>query len=283
MLDNSPRVTDARARALERLATLGISRHEARWLVEEFLVGGDPEAETALDLAARRRLRGEPLQYILGHWPFRSLDLDVDSRVLIPRPETEELVDLALAELVHGAQSAPLIVDMGCGSGAIGLALAQELGQRGVRAQVILVDESLDALTVARGNARRHGLTTVSFLHSFWFDAWSESLAARVDLIVANPPYVADADLASAQIELSHEPEGALVAPPRDGVEGFDDLARLIDGAPQWLRRGGSLVLEHGADQATPVTERLVERGFSDVADFVDLAGLPRMARGRWQ
>jgi release factor glutamine methyltransferase len=275
-------VTDVRAEALERLAALGVSRHEARWLVDEFLVGSDLDAWSALEVAAARRLSGEPLQYIMGHWPFRTLDLDVDSRVLIPRPETEELVDIALAQLARGDARNPLILDLGCGSGAIGLSLAKELGERGIASRVIAVDESIEALDVARRNARRHGLSTVSFLHSSWYQDVDISLEGRVDLIVSNPPYVSSEDLAGAQPELAHEPLGALVAPPRDGVEAFDDLATIIDGAPRWLRSGGSLVLEHGARQSPDVTRRLFDVGFVEVKDDVDLGGLPRVAHGRW-
>ncbi len=275
-------MTDARTRALDRVIARGIARHEARWLIEEFYVGSEPDADLALERATQRRLDGEPLQYIVGHWPFRSLDLEVDARVLIPRPETEELVDLALEELAHSDVRTPLIVDLGCGSGAIGLALAKELGERGVLARIVAVDESEDALDVARRNARRWGLSTVSFVRSQWYDELDTSLEGRVDLIVSNPPYVSVDELAQAQVELSFEPAGALVAADRDGVAGFDDLATIIDGAPRWLRPGGSLVLEHGSEQAPAVVGRLSAVGFHDVDDRRDVAGLARLARGRW-
>jgi len=130
-------VTVANALAVGELVQAGLERREARWLVEEFGSKSDPDARGGLDEAARRRLAGEPLQYVLGHWPFRSLDLDLDARVLIPRPETEELVGIALMELTRCAVASPTILDLGCGSGAIGLAILAETRQRAVAATLI--------------------------------------------------------------------------------------------------------------------------------------------------
>ena len=132
---------------------------------------------------------------MIGHWPFRGLDLEVDERVLIPRPETEELVTHALAALASTPVAAPLVVDLGCGSGAIGLSVVTELAARGVTSALVGVDRSSDALEVARANALKHSVLSASFVRSSWFDDLDPSLRARVDLVAANPPYVAADEL----------------------------------------------------------------------------------------
>jgi release factor glutamine methyltransferase len=263
------------------LVDAGLDRREARWLVEEFLVGGDGDAAGALRAAAQRRLDGEPLQYIVGHWPFRSLDLDLDSRVLIPRPETEELVGVALNELARLDVVAPIIMDLGCGSGAIGLSLVEELRQRGVPASLLAVDESLDALAVARRNALKHGLHAVSFVHSTWFEAVDPSLRSHVDLIVANPPYVSGDEFATLDPVLRYEPRGALVSPDDDGVAGFGDLRVIISEAIEWLAPGGVLVSEHADTHRAAVLAAAAAAGFRDVLDLDDMAGLPRVLVAR--
>ncbi len=274
-------MTDANLDAVAELVGLGLERREARWLVEEFLPGADPAGRTALAGAARRRLAGEPLQYIIGHWPFRTLDLDVDPRVLIPRPETEELVDVALRELARSASPAPLLLDLGCGSGAIGLSLLDELRSRGVVATLVALDESRDALEVARANARKHRITNVTFLESSWFAALDDSLRGRVDLIVANPPYVGEEEFAGLDPVLGYEPRGALVAPDADGVVGLGDLALIVREAPVWLRPGGSLVMEHGDAQRPALLALAEAAGFVDRRGVDDLSGRARIVAAR--
>lgn len=269
-------MTDANHDPVAELVGLGLDRREARWLVEEFLPGGDPDALAVLRGAAQRRLNGEPLQYIIGHWPFRSLDLDVDPRVLIPRPETEGLVDVALGELAAAASVAPLLVDLGCGSGAIGLSLLDELRARGVAATLVALDVSSDALDVARANARKHHLHAVSFVASSWFDALDASLRGRVDLVVANPPYVGASEMETLDPVLRYEPLGALVAPDKGGVVGFGDLDLIVRESLGWLRPGGSLVMEHGERQRAPLIELTKVHGYVDVRDLEDLSGRPR-------
>jgi len=258
------------------LAALGLERREARWLVEEFLPGGLPEEMPAVRAAVARRLAGEPLQYIIGHWPFRSLDLDVDPRVLIPRPETEELVDVALRTLAHGA-SAPIILDLGCGSGAIGLSLLQELRERGVIASLVAVDESRDALDVAKRNAIKHRLLNASFVHSSWFESLDPSLRGRLDLIVSNPPYIGEVEFATLDDILTYEPRGALVAPDLDGDVGLADLDIILRDAVSWLAPGASLVLEHGAGQRDALVRRATDYGYVDVQGIDDLSGRARI------
>ena len=274
-------MTGANSYLVAELIGAGLDRREARWLVEEFMPGGDADAIVALRLAAQRRLDGEPLQYVIGHWPFRTLDLDVDPRVLIPRPETEELVGVALETLAATDTTTPLIVDLGCGSGAIGLALVSELADRGVRATLIALDESSDALAVARRNALKHRILTASFVHSSWFSALDLSLRGHVDLIVANPPYVGADELASLDPVLRHEPEGALVSADARGVAGLADLEEIITTAPTWLSERGVLVCEHGHLQRDGVVALALDAGFTDVEDLDDLAGHPRILVAR--
>jgi release factor glutamine methyltransferase len=274
-------VTDVNAEFVTELVNAGIDRREARWLVQEFVPGADRDAHEALLFAAARRLNGEPLQYIIGHWPFRTLDLDVDERALIPRPETEELVDVALRELATGAVAAPLIVDLGAGSGAIGLSLVSELVTRGVAASLIAVDESSDALALTRQNARKHHLGAVSFVHSSWFESLDPSLRGRVDLIVANPPYVGEAEFADLDPVLSHEPRGALVAEDARGILGFADVDIIIRDSFAWLTPHGALICEHSDTHRRHVVELAHEVGFSQIDDLDDLAGRPRILVAR--
>ncbi len=274
-------MTDVNPLLVTELIAAGLSRREARWLVEEFMPGGDHEAIGALRRAAQRRLDGEPLQYIIGHWPFRSLDLDLDARVLIPRPETEELVGVALVELAKSGVAAPSIVDLGCGSGAIGLALLQELRERGIRATLVAVDESLDALAVAKRNALKHQLHAVSFVQSSWFDSLDGSLRGHIDLIVSNPPYVGADELASLDPVLRHEPRGALVAEDTQAAIGFSDLEVIIAEAGRWLTEDGVLICEHGDMQREAVMRAADAAGFDVVVDLDDMAGRARILVAR--
>ncbi len=274
-------MTDANRDLVAELVRYGLDGREARWLVEEFVPGGDLDAVVALRLGAQRRLNGEPIQYIIGHWPFRSLDLDVDSRVLIPRPETEELVGIAMSELARGAAGAPVIVDLGCGSGAIGLALLSELGDRGVVATLVCVDESDDALAVARRNALKHHLHAVSFVRSSWYRDLDPSLAGHVDLIVANPPYVSAAEFEELEPVLAYEPRDAIVAPDARGVAGFEDLETIINDARRWLAPGGLLICEHSNVHRDAVMACAASAGFTSVEDFDDMAGHPRVLVAR--
>jgi len=270
------RVTDVKAQFVDELVARGIERREAKWIVDEFAPGGDSDAHEAVRQAGERRLAGEPLQYIVGHWPFRELDLDVDPRVLIPRPETEELVGYALEVLAARDSSSPMILDLGCGSGAIGLALLQELASRGITASLIAVDESLDALAVAKRNAIKHNLLRVTFVHSNWFDALDASFQGSFDLIVTNPPYIAESEMAALDTVLSFEPRTALVAGDDEGP-GLSDLATILRQAPQWLSATGALVAEHGYTQGEALITLARNAGFVDVRDVADMAGHPRI------
>ena len=266
---------DANSYLVTELIDAGLNRREARWLVEEFSPT-DHESMAAMRAAAQRRLGGEPMQYVLGHWPFRSLDLDLDSRVLIPRPETEELVGLAFEELMKRRLPAPLIVDLGCGSGAIGLALLYELRQMDVQATLVAVDSSPGALDVTRANARKHDLDGVTTLHSSWFDALDRSLLGRVDLIVANPPYVGAAEFATLDPALGYEPFAALVSEDTADAEGFLDLQVIIGQSCPWLVANGLLICEHGNMHRAAVLRAAHDAMFVDVRDLDDMFGNPR-------
>lgn len=215
-----------------------------------------------------RRAAGEPLAYLVGHREFWSLRLEVNASVLVPRPETELLVEraLALRPEPHGR-----IADLGTGSGAIALALAHERPQW----QVTAIDVSPAALAVARANAERLGLGRVEFLLGSWF---APLAGRRFDLLLSNPPYVAAADAALAQPELQHEPTLALVA----GPDGMQCLRAIIRAAPAHLERGAWLLLEHGARQAEQVRRELVAAGFARVRSHCDLARLERVTEGAW-
>jgi release factor glutamine methyltransferase len=216
-----------------------------------------------LDLCGRRAA-GEPFAYIVGAQEFFGLDLAVDPRVLIPRPDTETLVEWALEVL--GRMGNPSVVDLGTGSGAIALAIKKQYPAAVVEA----VDASAGALEVAAANARRLGLD-VAFRQA----SWLAETATRYDLIVSNPPYVAAGD--SHLAALRHEPAQALVA----GPDGLDDIRTIVAQAGARLRPGGWLLLEHGHDQAEPVRQLLAAASFRFVASRKDLAGIERCSGGQ--
>ncbi len=223
-----------------------------------------------------RRLEGEPIQYVLGEWSFRHLDLYIDRRVLIPRPETESLVGAALAEAnrVGPDGGSVTAADLGTGSGAIGLALASE--HVGVTAW--LTDVSSDALAVARANLVGLGRAAarVTIAEGSWLEALPQELCGKLDLIVSNPPYVARHEELPTEVA-AWEPASALFA----GERGTEDLDHLADTAPRWLGPQGALVLEMAPWQTEPVSARLEGR-FVDVEVHKDLAGLDRVVIGRY-
>jgi release factor glutamine methyltransferase len=217
-----------------------------------------------------RRAAGTPLQYVLGRWGFRSLDLYVDERVLIPRPETEQVVEAALGEARRLRPPTQLrAVDLGTGSGAIACSLAAEL----VGAAVWGVDRSADALAVARANLAGLGraATRVTLLEGSWFDPLPVELRGEIDLVVANPPYVAADEVLPSEVA-DWEPHEALVA----GPTGLEDLEAIVDAAPRWLRRPGALVVELAPHQAGAVAARAEAAGFDEVEVVPDLAGRQR-------
>ena len=257
------------------LHALGRPVHERAWLLAHDRDALDPAAAARYAALVERRAAGEPLAYLRGEREFFGLRLQVDARVLDPRPDTETLVHWALERLAAGpTSSTPVrVLDLGTGSGAIALAIKHARPDLRVDA----VDASADALVVARSNAQRLGLD-VRFMQSDWFDgieAMARDDGPGYDLIVSNPPYIARGD--PHLPALAHEPLSALVA----GVDGLDDIRRIVRDAPNRLRTGGWLLLEHGHDQADAVRALLADHGFVEIAGRDDLAGIARCSGGR--
>lgn len=222
-----------------------------------------------------RRLAGEPLQYVLGSWGFRGLDLMIDRRVLIPRPETEWVVEQALGLLSHedpeGPDKRAVVIDLGTGSGAIALSIAAECWPR---VRVVATDRSADALAVARANLAGLGRrgTAVELIEGSWWDALPTSLRGSIDLVVSNPPYVAASD--ELPVEVSDwEPIGALVP----GPGGLEALETILAGAGEWIRPGGWIVLEIGETQGDAAAALASAAGLTGVEIRPDLAGRDRM------
>jgi release factor glutamine methyltransferase len=269
--------------ALAAAQTLGLERLDAQLLLLHVLGKADTDRAWLLahdgdllpdELAQQyrqlslRRAAGEPLAYILGSKEFFGLMLRVDARVLVPRPDTETLVEWTLQQLAELETPATArLLDLGTGSGAIALALKKTCPDLDVTA----VDASAQALEVARANAERLGLPV-----RFILGKWLENVSGHFHFIVSNPPYVASADPHLAALQ--HEPLEALAA----GEDGLSDLLEIIEQAPARLYPQGWLLLEHGYDQAQAVCDLLVQRGFTDVQSRTDLAGINRCSGGRW-
>lgn len=218
-------------------------------------------------LLARRR-QGEPVAYLLGNQGFWSLELQVSTDTLIPRPDTERLVELAL-EL--GPSGPARVLDLGTGTGAIALALAAERRHW----QVIGVDRMSGAVALAEENGRHLKLENAQFLASDWFGSVAGQL---FDLIVSNPPYIAADDPHLQQGDVRFEPASALVS----GADGLDDIRHITGAAPAYLKANGWLLLEHGWQQADAVRQLLEQRGFTGVQSWRDLGGHQRVSGGRW-
>jgi release factor glutamine methyltransferase len=229
------------------------------------------QSDAFFALAARRR-DGEPVAYLTGVREFWGLPLVVSPAVLIPRPETETLVELVLARLPKDRDAR--VLDLGTGSGAIALAIAHERP----RATILATDVSADALDVARDNARRLGIANVEFAQSDWYDrvapAWQ---GGAFDLIASNPPYVAAGDPHLGEGDVRFEPERSLTP----GGDGLAAIMRIVAGARERLVSGGALVVEHGYDQAERVRALFAAAGFTDIVAARDLAGIPRVVAGR--
>lgn len=246
-------------------AALGVTR---AWMIAnaEQTLTSDKAAQ--FQTLLQRRLRGEPVAYILGKREFFGLELRVAPGVLIPRPDTETLVEAALRQIPSDANLR--ILDLGTGSGAIALAIAAHRPHAAVTA----VDQSDAALAIARFNMEQLGMKNVRLLQSDWFDALGEEC---FDLIVSNPPYIAAADPHLSQGDLRFEPASALAS----GDEGLDDIRRIAGSAPGHLMAGGWLLLEHGYDQAAGVADLLRTQGFGEIGHASDLAGITRVTFGR--
>lgn len=270
-LTSSQAIAAAITRGLDRLDAqllllhaLGRPAHNRAWLLAHDTDALPPTAQAAFDAGVQRRAAGEPLAYITGHKEFFGLDLQIDARVLVPRPDTETLVEWALevmAKVPHAS-----VIDLGTGSGAIALALKHTRPDL----QLSAVDASADALEVAKTNARRLQLQ-VEFMHS----SWLSTVDGRFHAIVSNPPYIAAQD--RHLDALTHEPLQALAS----GADGLDDIRQIVTQAHAQLHPGGWLLLEHGYDQAAAVRDLLVAAGFENVQSKRDLSGIERCSGGR--
>lgn len=260
-------------RVVGRLEARVLLRHVLQcadaWLIAHGDEALDGARVAALDQLIARRVAGEPVAYLTGRREFYGRDFEVTSAVLIPRPETELLVELALQRLPPD-RGAARALDLGAGSGCIGITLAAERPQL----KVTLVDASAAALAVARGNARRLAAANTRLLQGDWYDALGPE---RYDVIVSNPPYVASGDHHLQQGDLRFEPPSALVA----GADGLDDLKRIIAGAPAHLVPGGWLLCEHGHDQAAACAGLLRQAGLVEAIAARDLSGIERVSGGR--
>jgi release factor glutamine methyltransferase len=278
------------------------SAAEARWMVEEVLgPRGLPSApvsdgdEAELSRMASRRGAGEPLQYVLGSWAFRTLELMVDPRALIPRPETEQVVEVAIAEArrpavgaLAGSGAGPVIADLGTGTGAIALAMAVELAPDHPGLEVWATDADAAALALARANldrvgARHPGAAACLRLRlGSWFEALPPWRSGGVGVVVANPPYVSEEEWAGLDPEVRREPRQALVAgPDRGGTPGMGAVEAVLVGAVDWLAPGGSVVVELAPHQAGPASALARRLGYAHVRVERDLAGLDRAVVGR--
>jgi len=270
MLTIGDAFTAAREAGVERLDAqlllAACTQRPRAWLIAHADAPLAVESTNTFLAWLRRRAQGEPLAYIFGEKEFHGLLLKVDANVLVPRPDTETLVDWAL-EVIRAGDPATRVVDLGTGSGAIALAIKHAVAS----ADVAAVDESSGALDVARANGQRLALS-VDWKLGHW---WQPLGAQRFDIAVSNPPYVADADEHLAA--LSHEPRSALTA----GADGLDDIRDIVSGALHHLAPGGWLMLEHGHDQAARVRELLDRAGFAGVQSRRDLAGIERCTGGR--
>jgi release factor glutamine methyltransferase len=241
---------------------------ERAWLSAHGEAALTAEQARAFDALARRRNHGEPIAYLTGRREFFGLELEITPDVLIPRPETELLVELALGWLHRNAPGRAL--DLGCGSGAVALAIAHERP----RVDVLGADVSTAAVALARRNAERLSLANATFIESDWLTRVPRE---RFGVIVANPPYVAEDDPHLGQGDLRYEPPLAL----SPGGDGLDAVRAIVAAAPGYLAPGAALAVEHGHDQAHAVRVLLRAAGFEGVASARDLAGIERVSYGR--
>jgi release factor glutamine methyltransferase len=263
-----------RASPLPALEARILLEHVLGWRRTELITRDDeelaPESVGRFDALAQRRIDGEPIAQLVGAREFFGLSFDVTPDVLIPRPETELLVEIALAKI--GGIDQPRVLDLGTGSGAIAVAIASSHRN----ARVWVVDQSAQALTVAAQNALKllGSSPSFTFLQSNWTAALDPGL--RFELIVSNPPYIAQHDPHLAEGDLRFEPRTALT----DEADGLSAIRTIIQTAPFFLAANGALWLEHGYDQAAEVRALLTSRGFSDVRSERDLAGIERASGG---
>jgi release factor glutamine methyltransferase len=261
-------ISDADAKLEARLLLQTVLNVNRAWLLshEDDALGANIHA--AYEALLKRRINGEPIAYILGKREFYGLEFMVTPDTLIPRPDTETLVEAALEKIP--LNNTCFVLDLGTGTGAIAIAIAKQRPQ----AQVTAIDASRPALTVAQTNAKSLDTGNIEFVLSDWF---TELQGRTFDVIVSNPPYIAEDDLHLKQGDLCFEPMSALSA----GKDGLDCIRHIINHAGQHLKDNGWLMLEHGYDQAAKVTQLLMHENFEAVSSTADLSGILRVTLGR--
>lgn len=247
------------------IKVLGISRASLKAYPEREL---NHEEFEQFDSLLKKRILGEPVAYLIGHKEFWSLDFIVTPDVLIPRADTELLVEVVLENMEDRKNLR--VLDLGTGSGAIALSLAHERPD----ISVIATDISAESIHIAKLNAKNLQITNIEFALGGWYEALDANI--RFDIIVSNPPYIAQFDPHLSQGDLRFEPSRALVS----GINGMDALKHIIANAPNYLEKDGMIFLEHGYDQAQLVTNELAKAGFTNITSFKDLAGIPRVTVG---
>lgn len=267
-LNNAPLLDSIDARYESQLLLQHVLKTNRAWLIAHENDGVAADIQREFHALIQRRLNGEPIAYILGSREFYGLNLAVTSATLIPRPDTEILVDIALEKIP--ANQAAQILDLGTGTGAIALAIAQQRPQ----AQVTGVDASKPALEVAISNSQQLHITNSHFILSDWFNNLN---GTRFDVIVSNPPYIEEADTHLKQGDLRFEPISALAS----GADGLDDIRRIIDDCLIHLKPQGWLMFEHGYNQAESVRDLLAKAGLVNIETFKDLGGNERVTIGK--
>jgi release factor glutamine methyltransferase len=266
---------DEREARLESRLLLGHTlQQDYAWLIAHESDALEANIHAVFEASVKRRVGGEPIAYILGYREFYGLDLKVTPATLIPRPDTEVLVEAALAKIPLGQSTR--VLDLGTGTGAIALAIARNRPH----AIVTAVDASAEALAVAQENALRLHISNVRFVLSNWFEALNEEDGSgKYNIIVSNPPYIATGDVHLEQGDLRFEPPTALAS----GSDGLDDIRRIIKASPAYLQPDGWLMLEHGYDQSTNVSKLLKIFNFNKIDTAKDLANIDRVTFGKNQ
>lgn len=267
-LDNTRQLDAIDARYESQLLLQHVLKVNRAWLIAHEHDDAAADIQHEFDTLIQRRIGGEPIAYILGQREFYGLNLAVTPATLIPRPDTEVLVDIALQKILQ--HQTVQVLDLGTGTGAIALAIAQQRPQ----SQVTGVDASQAALEVANRNSQQLYISNIHFLLSDWFSALADM---RFDVIVSNPPYIEAADAHLQQGDLRFEPISALAS----GTDGLDDIRRIIDGCLTHLKPQGWLMFEHGYNQAESVSELMAQAGLVNIETFKDLGGNDRVTIGK--
>lgn len=267
-LNNSPELTEIDARYESQLLLQHILHVNRAWLIAHENDELQPAGQAKFTELLERRSNGEPIAYILGKREFYGLDLTVTPATLIPRPDTEILVEAALNKMP--ADKSMQLLDLGTGTGAIALAIASQRPQ----AEITAADASQAALDIAISNGQQHHITNVSFILSDWFSALNQD---KFDIIVSNPPYIEQNDAHLLQGDLRFEPMTALAS----GSDGLDDIRKIVADSLLHLKPQGWLMLEHGYNQAAAVADLLAQQGFVDIATIQDFGSNDRVTIGK--